>query len=160
MPVFEFKRLNHMIIIYRVVQILLVMLLLFMAYHFQQLFALIGKPTQFINSFISAIIFELILLYPAYLLSRRDANIEIEGSALGISAETLAVLRKKRLRSDMLKFCVIIAFVTFVAMAPDAKKSTGAPLVLSTTIFSFLLIALTYFNGFNYCAKKLMKQTT
>ena len=157
MPGFDLTRLNHVIIIYRVVQILLVMLLAFMAYHFQQLFVMIGKPAQFINSFIVAVICQLVLLYPAYLLSRRDAKIEFDSCALGVSVETLAALRKKRLRSDLLKFCVIIFFITFVAMAPDAKKSTGAPLVLSTSIFSFLLIALTYFHGFNFCAKKQMK---
>ncbi|MDD5285522.1 MAG: hypothetical protein PHD54_06660 [Desulfuromonadaceae bacterium] len=158
MPGFEFKRLNHLIIIYRVVQIILVMLLLFMAYHFQQLFVLIGKPGQFINSFIVAVISQMILLYPAYLLSRRDAKMEIESCALGVSVETLVAIRKKRLLSDLLKFCILIFFITFVAMAPDAKKSTGAPLVLSTCIFSFLLISLTYFHGFNFCAKKQIKQ--
>jgi hypothetical protein len=159
MPGFDFKRLNHVIIIYRVVQLVLAALLLFMAYHFQQLFAMIGKPAQFLSSFIVAIIFELILLYPAYLLARRDANIEIDGCALGVSLDTLAVLRKKRLRSDLLKVSIFIFFITFIAMAPDAKKSAGAPLVLSSSIFSFLLLALTYFHGFNFCAKKQMKQT-
>lgn len=158
MPSFDFKRVNRIMIIYRVVQILLALLLVLMAYHFQQLFALRGKPDQFLLSFIAAIACQLILLYPAYRLSRRDADIEIEGCALGISVETLSALRKKRLMSDLWKFCVVVFFITFVALAPDAGKSSGAPLVLSTSIFSFLLICLTYFQGFNFCAKRQMKQ--
>lgn len=158
MPGFEFKRVNRTMTIYRIVQIVLAVLLVFMAYNFQQLFALRGKPDQFMFSLIAAIICQLILLYPAYRLSRRDAGIEIEGCAHGISVETLAALRKKRLMTDLWKFCVVVFFLTFVAMVPDAGKSAGAPLVLSTSIFSFLLICLTYFQGFNLCAKKQMKQ--
>lgn len=154
---FEFKRLNHMIIIYRVVQIILILLLVFMAYNYQQLFASLGKPAQFLRSFIAAFASQLILLYPIYRLSNRDAGIEIESCAVGLSAENLAALRKKRLMADLLKFSIVIFFITFVAMVPDARKSPGAPLVLSASIFSFLLICLTYFHGFNFCAKKRVK---
>ena len=158
MPDFDSKRLNRIIKIHLIVQILLAMLLVFMAYSFQQLFALRGKPDQFIFSLIAAIICQLILLYPVYRLSRRDAGIEIDGCVLGISVDTLAALRKKRLMTDLWKCSVIVFFITFVAMVPDAGRASGAPLVLSTSIFSFLLICLTYFQGFSFCAKKQRKQ--
>jgi hypothetical protein len=154
---YDFKRLNHMMVIYRVVQIILVALLVYMAFHFQQLFASIGKPTQFFSSLVAAIVCQAILFYPAYLLSRRDVGIEVESCAIGITTELVAKLRKKRLLSDLWKCSVIIFFITFVAMVPDAKKASGAPLVLAVTIISFLLICLTYFNGFNFCAKKQIK---
>ncbi|MEI6208074.1 MAG: hypothetical protein WCP20_14935 [Desulfuromonadales bacterium] len=158
MPGFNFKRLNHITIIYRVVQIIMTLLLLFMVYYFQRLFAVNGKPVQIVYSFFASIIFQLILFYPTYRLSSRDANIEIESCALDISVETLVALRKKRLLNDLWKCCVVIFYITFVSMAPDAKKSSGAPLVLSTSIFSFLLTCLTYFQGFNFCAKRQLKQ--
>ncbi|MBI2354727.1 MAG: hypothetical protein HYV06_06825 [Deltaproteobacteria bacterium] len=157
MPVFDFKRLKRTLMIYRVVQAMLVGLLLFMAYNFQQLFALLGRPERFMTSIISAIVCQLILVYPVYRLAWRDAGIEVEGCAVGISTEQLAALRKKRLLGDLWKFCVVAFFVTFVALAPDVKKAAVAPLVLSITIFAFLLTCLTYFQCFNFSAKKRMK---
>jgi len=158
MPSFDFKRLNRTMMIYRVVQTMLVGLLIYLAFNFQQLFALRGKPQQFTSSIISAIVYQLILLYPVYKLAWRDAGVEIEGCAVGLTTEAQAVLRKKRLIGDLWKVCAIAFFITFVALAPDAKKAAGAPLVLATTIFAFLLTCLTYFQCFNFSARKRMKQ--
>ena len=157
MPSFDFKRLNRTMMIYRVVQTMLVGLLIYLAFNFQQLFALRGKPQQFTSSIISAIVYQLILLYPVYKLAWRDAGVEIEGCAVGLTTEAQAVLRKKRLIGDLWKVCAIAFFITFVALAPDAKKAAGAPLVLATTIFAFLLTCLTYFQCFNFSARKRMK---
>ncbi|HEY4745480.1 MAG TPA: hypothetical protein VIH45_12525 [Desulfuromonadaceae bacterium] len=157
MPSFDFKRLKRTMMIYRVVQTMLVGLLIYLAFNFQQLFALRGKPQQFTSSIISAIVYQLILLYPVYKLAWRDAGVEIEGCAVGLTTEAQAVLRKKRLIGDLWKVCAIAFFITFVALAPDAKKAAGAPLVLATTIFAFLLTCLTYFQCFNFSAKKRMK---
>lgn len=158
MPSFDFKRLNRTILIYRVVQGLLLAMLVFMAVNFQQLFVLRGKPGQLMSSIVAAIVCQLILLYPVYKLAWRDAGVEIEGCALGTSAEMQAALRKKRLLGDLWKVCAIAFFFTFIALVPDAKKAAGAPLVLASTIFAFLLTCLTYFQCFNFSAKKRMKQ--
>lgn len=157
MPSFEFKRLNRTMMIYRVVQLLLLGLLIYMAFNFQQLFVLRGKPEQFTSSIVAAIVAQLIMLYPTYRLAWRDAGTELEGCEVGITAETLAALRKKRLMSDLWKFSAVAFFITFVTMTPDVKKATGAPLVLASTIFAFLLICLTYFQCFNFSARKRMK---
>jgi hypothetical protein len=158
MPSFDFKRLNRTIKIFRVVQALLLALLVFMVVNFQQLFVLRGKPGQLLSSIIAAIVCQLILLYPLYRLAWRDAGVEIEGCAVGLSNEAMMALRKKRLISDLWKVCVIGFFITFVTLVPDAKKAAGATLVLASAIFTFLLICLTYFQCFNYSAKKRMKQ--
>ena len=154
MPQYDFKRLNRLMMIYRTVQTVLIAILIYMAFNFQQLFASKGRPDQFITSFVVAIVVQLILFYPIYKLSQRDVSIETDGSAVGITVETLAALRKKRLLGDLWKFCVIAFFITFVALAPDAKKAAGAPLILAATIFSFLLACLTYFQCFNRNAKR------
>jgi len=158
MPSFDFKRLNRTMMVYRVVQLLLLGLLIYVAFNFQQLFALRGKPEQFISSIIAAIVAQLILVYPTYRLAWRDSGIELEGCEVGITTETLTVLRKKRLMSDLWKFCAVAFFITFVAMAPDARKAAGAPLVLASTIFAFLLTCLTYFQCFNFSARKRLKE--
>lgn len=160
MPSFEFKRLKRTMMIYRTVQTILLVLLIFMAMQFQHQFALLGKPQQFVSSIVAAIVIQLLLLYPTYRLAWRDAGLELDGSVVGLSAEELAALRKKRLLGDLWKFCVVAFYITFVALAPDFKKAAGAPLVLSTTIFSFLLTCLTYFQCFNFSAKKRMKQVS
>lgn len=151
------KRLKRTMMIYRIVQTALVGLLIFMAINFQGMFTLRGKPEHFMVSLVAAVVVQLLLIWPVYKLAWRDAGVEIEGSAPGLSDEQLAALRKKRLIGDLWKFCAIAFFITFVGLAPDAKKAAGAPLVLATTIYSFLLTCLMYFQCFNYSLRKKMK---
>lgn len=158
MAVVEFKKLNRQMLLYRVVQTILVGLLVFLAMNFQSLFALRGKPEQFVSSLIAAIIVQLLLIYPVYKLAWRDVGIEIEGNATGLSNEQLTALRKKRLIGDLWKFCAVAFFIVFVALIPDAKKAAGATWFLAATIFSFLLTCLLYFQCFNFSAKKQLKE--
>ena len=115
-------------IIYRVVQALLLCLLIYVAYIFQNSFALMGRPEKFISSIIAAIVIQLLLIYPIYRLAWRDAGVEIEGSAVGLTTEALAALRKKRLLGDLWKFSAVAFFLAFVTLVPDAKKAAGAPI--------------------------------
>lgn len=153
---FNFKRLERTLVIYRVVQALLVIQLMFMTYYFHQLFVSRGKPEQLVFCILAALVIQLILLYPIFRLSKRDSGIEFDSAAAGLTPENLAALRKKRLLSDLWKVAGVAFYVTFVAIAPDAKKASGAPLVLATAIFSFLLTCLAYFQCYNYNAKKLL----
>jgi hypothetical protein len=101
---------------------------------------------------------QLLLLYPIYRLAWRDVGVEIEGCGVGLTAETLATLRKKRLLGDLWKFSAVGFFLAFVTLVPDVKKASGAPIILAIIIFSFLLMCLSYFQCFNFSAKKRMKQ--
>ncbi|KAA0891740.1 hypothetical protein [Oryzomonas rubra] len=154
----DVKRVHRTMIVYRVVQVVLIALLGYMAFNFQRLFALRGRPDQFITSIVTAIVVQLILIYPIYRLAWRDAGIEIEGSVPGLSSEQLAALRKRRLMGDLWKSCAVIFFLTFVVMAPDQAKAKAAPLVLSCTLFSFLFACLSYFQCFNFSVRKRLKQ--
>jgi hypothetical protein len=160
MPSFDFKRLNRTITIYRVVQTLLVCLLIYVAYIFQNSFAMLGSPERFMYSIKITIMSQLIAVYPIYRLAWRDAGVEIEGSAVGLTKEELAALRKKRLLGDLWKFSAVGFFIVFVTLVPDAKKAPGASYVLAGILFSFLLMCLTYYQCFNYSAKKRMKQSS
>jgi len=146
--------------IYRVVQGLLVCLLIYVAYKFQINFAAMGKPEKFMSSIVATIVVQLLLLYPIYRLAWRDVGVEIEGSTVGLTTEALAALRKKRLLGDLWKFSAVGFFLAFVSLVPDAKTATGAPVILAIIIFSFLLMCLTYFQCFNFSAKKRMKQSS
>jgi hypothetical protein len=153
----DFKKLNRQMMIYRIVQTILTGLLIVLAIVFQGQFAALHKPGQFFSSIIAAIAVQLLVIYPVYRLAWRDAGVEIDGSAPDLTKEQLAALRKKRLIGDLWKFCGVAFFMVFVTLVPDAKKAAGAPLVLASTIFSFLLTCLMYFQCFNFSAKKRIK---
>jgi hypothetical protein len=153
----DFKKLNRQMMVYRIVQTILTGLLIVLAIIFQGRFAALHRADQFVSSIIAAIVVQLLLIYPVYRLAWRDAGVEIEGSAPNLSPEQLTALRKKRLIGDLWKFCGVAFFIVFVALVPDAKKAAGAPLVLASTIFSFLLTCLMYFQCFNFSAKKRIK---
>lgn len=158
MPNFNFKRLNRTMMIYRVVQVVLLCLLAVVVYRFQVSFAQAGTPEKFITSVKFTIIIQLLLVYPIYRLAWRDAGVEIEGCAEGLTTELLGALRKKRLIGDLWKVCAVAFFLVFVIMIPDARKAPGAAQILAITLFSFLIMCLTYFQCFNFSARKRMKQ--
>lgn len=153
----DFKKLNRQMMVYRVVQTILTGMLVVLAIVFQGRFAALLKPEQFVSSIVVAIAVQLLLIYPVYRLAWRDAGVEIEGAVPNLSKEQQAALRKKRLIGDLWKFCGVAFFIVFVTLVPDAKKAAGAPLVLASTIFSFLLTCLMYFQCFNFSAKKRIK---
>lgn len=153
----DLKKLNRQMMIYRIVQTILTGLLIVLAIVFQGRFAALQKPGQFISSVVMAIAVQLLLIYPVYRLAWRDAGVEIEGSTPNLSPEQLTALRKKRLIGDLWKFCGVAFYMVFVALVPDVKKSIGAIPVLASTIFSFLLTCLMYFQCFNFSAKKRIK---
>ena len=159
MSSFNFKKLQRTMTIYRVVQTLLLCLLVFVVYHFQVSFTAIGTPEKFIKSIMFTVLVQLLTVYPIYRLAWRDVNVEIDGCAIGITPEAMAALRKKRMLGDLWKFSAVGFFLAFVSMVPDAKKASGATQILAITLFSFLLMCLTYFQCFNFGAKKRMKQT-
>lgn len=153
----DFKKINRQMMVYRIVQTILTGLLIVMAIIFQGRFAALHKTEQFVSSIVVSVIVQLLLIWPVYKLAWRDAGVEIEGIQTDLSTVQQAALRKKRLIGDLWKFCGVAFFVVFVSLVPDAKKAAGAPLVLASTIFSFLLTCLLYFQCFNFSAKKQMK---
>jgi len=153
----DFKRLKRTMMIYRVVQVLLLVLLAAMALAFQSRYGALGKPDHFFKSIVAAVAAQLIMIYPLYRLAWYDAGVEVDSSVSGLPGETLKALRKRRLLGDLWKVSLILFFLIFVFRAPEAGK-LGTPFFQSTALFSFLMIFLSYFQCFNFCAKKRMKQ--
>jgi uncharacterized membrane protein YdjX (TVP38/TMEM64 family) len=153
----NFKKLQRTMLVNRVVQTLLLALLVCIAVYVQSGFAQQGKPDQFFSSVVVAVIVQLLLIYPIYKLAWRDVGIEIESSVVGLTPEQTAALRKKRLLGEMWKVCGVAFYMAFVLMVPDVKKAPGARLVLASTIFSFLLTCLMYFQCFNFAGRKRVK---
>lgn len=154
MASYDFTRLRRFSIIYNVVQVCLVGLLLFMSYNFMMAFAKYGMSGAFMKSFGMAIAVQLILIYPAFWLARQDVEVEVEAALSNITADQQMALRKRRLVGDIWKLAALGAFAVFVAMSPGVDKGRGASMILAISYFSFLLVAITYFQCFNYIARK------
>ena len=144
---FDFTRLRKLTVIHGFVQAFLLVLLAGITY------MLLGKvPSQvFLNSIIRVVVLQLILFYPVYKFALGDAQREVASAAVGLTADEQQSLRRKRVFSDILKGALIIFFFTFSLRAP------GAPQIQFMILAVFLLSYLTYFQCFNYAAKKLMK---
>jgi hypothetical protein len=158
MASYNFVRLKRLTIIYNVVQVGLFGLLLFMAYNFMLAFTKYGIQGGFIKSFGLAVGIQLVLAYPAWWLSRQDVEVEIGTSLVGVTPEQLVALRRKRMIGDIWKISALGAFVVFVSMSPSVEKGRGASLILAISYFAFLLTSLTYFQCFNFNAKRRRKE--
>ena len=157
MASYDFTRLKRLMLIYRVVQVGLLGLLLFMAFSFQKLFVAIGMQGQFFRSLLAGGAFQLVMIYPVLLLARRDSAVEVESAQTGLDGDQMMALRRRRLVGDLWKLCVMGFFIVFVALAPDVGKTRAASSLLAAVYFGFLLVSLTYFQFFNYLARR--KQT-
>lgn len=158
MASYDFTRLKRLTIIYNVVQVDLLGLLLFMAYNFMLAFAKYGMSGLFVKSFIMAVAVQLICMYPAWWLAGKDVEVEVETSLVGVTPEQLVALRRRRLLGDIWKISALGAFVVFIFMSPSVDKGRGASLILSVSYYSFLLVAITYFQCFNFITKKRRKE--
>lgn len=154
MALYDFTRLKRLMIIYRVVQVALLGLLLFMAFNFQKLFALMGLPALFTRSVLAGIAFQMVMFYPTWLLAKRDATVEFDSSQTGLTGDQLLLLRRRRLVGDLWKLCVMGFFIVFILMVPDARKARALSTVLAASYFAFLLVSLTYFQCFNYLSRR------
>ncbi len=142
---FDFKKQRLFIKIYAVAQVFLIALLVYMAVLFQ------GHLQQrFMTSVLATLLIQLVLFYPVYRFAAREANREIEASAIGLSVDELKSFRTKRMISDTCKWAYFIFFATFA-------YKVKVPFMLCIIIFSFILTTLTYFQCYNFVAKRLMK---
>ncbi|HEY6873398.1 MAG TPA: hypothetical protein VI298_11800 [Geobacteraceae bacterium] len=144
----DFKKLHRLITIYRVVQVVLLALLVFMAFMFQAQYRAKGMPQIFLNSIVASFVIQLLLFYPVNRFARGEAENEIAASAPGLTVEQQKALRQKRIFNDFLKAAAFIFFVTFALRAP------GVLFVQSTILFSFILTALSYLQCHNYALKR------
>lgn len=143
-----FKRLRKLITIYRVVQVLLLALLVFMAFMFQTQYQAKGMPRIFFNSVVTSFVIQLLLFYPINRFARGEAENEIAETAPGLTPDQQKALRQKRIFNDFLKAAAFIFFVTFALRAP------GQLFIQSTILFSFIMTALSYLQCHNYALKR------
>lgn len=148
---FDFKKLRRLITIYGVVQILLVILLIAMAVYFQAGLQAKGTPQLFMKSVMITMFIQLALFYPINKFAAGQAKRAVDACADNLTAEAMKSFRTSRLIGDMVKVAVFIFYTTFILRAPAHL------FILSLIMFSFILTTLTYFQCYNFAAKKAME---
>ncbi|MBJ6726127.1 hypothetical protein [Geomesophilobacter sediminis] len=153
MPVsHNFKKIANTIKIYSVVQILLVLLLGYMGVVFQAKLQAIGRGSNFMNAVLISFVLQLLFFYPIRRFALAEANRDLAASASDISAEELNKLTKKARFADVVKAFIVVFYIIFMYRMPNE------PVILSIVFFSFILTILSYFQCYNFAAKKLMKE--
>jgi hypothetical protein len=144
------RRIRKTLIIHRIVQAVLIVLLLYMALHFQQTFqAKHGNLKPFYNSLIATLLVQVVLFFPIRKFADKEAKRELGAAAKDtLSAEEQKQLRTQRLFSDFIKASVFIFFVAFILIAPPAG------FVLSTTFFCCIGTVLSYLQNFNFAVRR------
>ncbi len=145
---YDFKKLRRLITIYGVVQVVLIGLLIYMALNFQAQMT----SDRFLKTVVITLIIQAALFYPINKFAIRESGREVDASATGLSPDDLKGLRNKRMFGDVVKMAVFIFFITFIYKAPSH------PFILSILFFSFILTILTYFQCFNFAARRQMKE--
>lgn len=143
---YDFTKLRRLLTIHLAVQAGLAALLVVAAWLFQQ-----RIPDRFLNSVIFALVVQLILFLPLKGLTAREVAREIASSALGLTPAELVALRRKRVTADVIKSSVFIFFLILIIGLP------GKPVILAITFFTFILTCLTYFQCFNFAARREMQ---
>ena len=144
---YDFKKQRTFIKIYGIAQIFLIGLLVYMAVYFQA-----ALQQRFMNSVLVSLVIQLALFYPVYRYAAREANRDIETTAVGLTGDELKKFRTSRLISDTCKWAYFIFFAVFAFKAPKV------PFILSVIIFSFILTTLSYLQCYNFVAKRQMKE--
>lgn len=143
-----FLRLRRTLLIHRIVQVILCVLLVYMALHFQQLFHAQGMPQVFRNSLLATLLLQFALFFPLRRFASKEAQRELAVVEAGADVERHKQLRQQRLIGDTLKGAVFLGFATFIMIAPPAT------FVLSTAFFCFIVTVVTYLQCFNFSVRR------
>lgn len=149
---FDFKKLRRLIMIYTVVQVLLVALLVFVALQFQA-----GLGPLFWKSVIITLIIQLVNFYPIYLFANREAKLEISALTPALTQAEFKSQRQKRLIGEVVKMSIFAFFLIFAWTVKPAPTIAATRFIYSLIFFNFILTYLTYFQCFNFVAKREMK---
>lgn len=148
------RRLRRTLLIHRIVQILLCVLLIYMALHFQQLFAAKGMPHVFRNSLLATLLLQFVLFFPLRSFADKEARRELAAAAMQVTVEQQKQLRHQRLFGDILKGAVFLGFSAFILIAPPVT------FVLSTALFCFIVTVVTYLQCFNFVVRRELGNTS
>lgn len=150
---FDFKKIQRLIKIHVVVQLLLAMLLIYIALQFQ---AALGP--LFWKSVIITMIAQLFFFYPIYFFAGKEAKREVAATATNLTQEEFKSQRTKRIIGEVIKMAVFAFFLIFAWSAPATANIQANRFTQSLIFLNFILTYLAYFQCFNFAAKRAMKE--
>ncbi|NJC89092.1 MAG: hypothetical protein FIB02_11285 [Desulfuromonas sp.] len=145
------RRIRKTLIIHRIVQVFLVVLLVYMAFLFQQRFQeKYDSLKPFYNSVIFTVLLQIALFFPIRKFAEKEALRELGAAAREtFTADEQNQLRRQRLFSDFIKASVFIFFVVFILMLKEQ-----ATFVQSTAFFCCIGTILSYLQNFNFAVRR------
>ena len=145
------RRIRKTLLIHRIVQILLVALLVYMALLFQQKFqAKYDSLKPFYNSVIFTALVQVALFFPIRKFAEKEALREVGAATKEtFTPDEQKQLRNQRLLSDFIKASIIIFFLVFILTAPQE-----ATIVHSTAYFCCIGTILSYLQNFNFAVRR------
>ena len=149
---FDFTKLRRLITIQTVIQVFLFVLLLYMAIRFQASLQAAGQGEFFLRTIIFAVVGQLIFFYPIRRFAIWEVRREVEASATGLNAEQLKSLRTRRMIGDVTKTSLFLFFAVFLVRVPNQLITIN-----SLIFYSFIFTYLSYFQCFNFAARREMK---
>jgi len=149
---FDLKKLHRLIKIHVGVQIALVLLLIYIALLFQG-----SLGPLFWKSIIITLVIQLVNFYPINFFAGKEAKREIAATAFNLTQEEFKAQRTKRIIGEVIKMSVFAFFLIFAWSVKPAPTITGTRFIYSLIFFNFILTYLTYFQCFNFAAKREMK---
>ena len=141
------RRMKRTLLIHRIVQVLLCLLLIYMALHFQQLFAEKGLPHVFLNSLLATLLVQFLIFFPLRHFAGMEARRDVAAATTPADSEQQKHWRRQRLFSDTIKGAVFLGFTTFIMLAPPFT------FILSTAFFSFIVTVITYLQCYNFAIR-------
>ena len=146
-----FQRMKRTLVIHQVVQVFLLLLLIVMALHFQSSYRSAGIPQVFLKSIVFSVVLQMLAFWPLKKLAEMEARREVAADGATLDADAQKALRHSRMFSDIVKASIVTAVVLFIAMAPVVL------FILSTVFITFILVTITYFQCFNFAARRAMR---
>lgn len=146
----DLKKIKKTIRIFAVAQFALTGLLIFMAFSFQQRLQALGRGNYFMKAVLAAFVLQLFLFYPIFKFAGKEAERDFSLLAPRGTEESKAIAKKKRW-ADIVKMSVFGFYAIFLLAVPSD------PWILSVIFYSFILTILSYFQCYNFAAKKLAR---
>jgi hypothetical protein len=150
---FDFRKIQRLIKIHVVVQFLLSGLLIYVALQFQ---AALGP--LFWKSVIITMIIQLVNFYPINFFAGKEAKREIAATAVSLTPAEFKSQRTQRIIGEVIKMAVFAFFLIFTYTAPVSANVQANRFTQSLIFLNFILTYLTYFQCFNFAAKRAMQE--
>jgi hypothetical protein len=147
------RRIRKTLLIHRLLQLVLIVLLLYMAVLFQQRFQeKYNSLKPFYNSLIVTVLIQVAVFFPIRKFAEKEAQRELSAAVRPtLTVEEQKQLRNQRLFSDFVKASVFIFFVVFILMLKEE-----ATFVHSTAFFCCIGTILSYLQNFNFAVRRQM----